>query len=325
MTEKKRDQHYVFQAYLKNWANGKSGKLWCLRAGKIFDVKPRNIAFEKDFYRIKSLNEKEIEFIKLFFHKYGDAFNKEIEKFLALYTMVDKIERNFEQLRGLLPKDCDEADEVLQGVYKDTDIAKNNLMEDVYASFEGESVIWMQHLCDQNIDFFYNEIEEREKFVNFVCMQYYRTVVMKNNILPVLEEAEEKFVSRDFPQGCLHAENLVIPMLWIISARCSDAIMKFPLTLLVNKTGVPFITSDQPVINTKADYRNLTEPTKELVFYYPISPSVAILLNDEGGEKKKELTNAEEVNKYNDLIVRASNKMIFSSDSTVLERYKSKV
>ena len=46
------------------WTNSNK-KLWCLREGKIFDVKTRTIAFEKDFYFIATLNDKEKEFIIL--------------------------------------------------------------------------------------------------------------------------------------------------------------------------------------------------------------------------------------------------------------------
>lgn len=321
MAEKKRDQHYVFQAYLKKWANVGNGKIWCLREGEIFDVKPRNIAFEKDFYRIKSLNEKEVDFIKLFFNKYSDSFKEGVEKFLDLYTMFDRYELAFKQLRGFLPEECNEADEALQEVFSDIDIAKNNTLEDVYASFEGESICWFERLIDGNVDFFYNATEEKEKFINFVCMQYYRTLTMKNNSLAVLKEAERIFVNNEFPKGCLHAESLVIPILWIISARCADAIMKFPLTLLLNKTDTPFITSDQPVINTEANYKDLLQEPSDLIFYYPISPFVAIVLNDRRVEKKIELNESKEIERYNDMIAEASNKMIFSNDADTLKRY----
>ena len=94
LENKKRDQHYVFQAYLKNWVNT-NGKLWCMRDGKVFDVKTSNIAFEKDFYRVNSLSNKDIEFIKLFFYKSSDAFKKEMDYFLKLYTTIDRDEKIF--------------------------------------------------------------------------------------------------------------------------------------------------------------------------------------------------------------------------------------
>ena len=139
MNVKKRDHHYVFQAYLKHWTNEKDNKLWCLRDKERFPVTPRNIAFEKDLYRVLPLNKKEIEFIKLFFSKYGSAFKKGVDDFLTLYTSLDTYEKGFTELRALFPKDCPEAEEVMADINDILDIARNNLTEDTFAEFEGEA------------------------------------------------------------------------------------------------------------------------------------------------------------------------------------------
>lgn len=71
---------------------------------------------------------------------------------------------------------------------------------------------------------------------------------------------------------------------------------------MINETDIPFITSDQPVINLCANYKQLGEGTKELVFYYPISPNT---INDENSQDKIML-NIEKVDEYNNAIVNAS-------------------
>ena len=317
---KKRDHHYVFQAYLKKWVNNNE-KLWCLRDGKIFNVKTNNIAFEKDFYRVQPLTPKEIEFIKLFFCKYGSSFQKAVDEFIKLYTSLDAYENVFLGLRKLLPKNCPEADEAMVEINNMIDVARNNLTEDTFSELEGEAVTWLNALCDENVSFIYSSTDEREKFINFVCMQYYRTLSMRNNTLIVLKEAETSFVNEQFPKGCIKAENLVFPMLWIISARCADALLKSPITLMVNNSSTTFITSDQPVVNLMADYKNLKSEVSDLMFYYPISPNIAILINDHSGKTRIELKTEEDVKKYNDAIKSASNKMIFSNSSKILEKY----
>lgn len=319
LENKKRKHHYVFQAYLKKWVNSNE-KLWCLREGKVFEVKTNNIAFEKDFYRVHRLSCKEIEFIKLFFSKYSLAFQKGVDDFIKLYTYLDIYEKTISGLRNLLPNDCPEADETMVENNKILDIARNNMTEDVLAEFEGEAVVWLNALCDNNISFIYN-LEEREKFINFICMQYYRTLRIRNNALLVLKEAETCFVSEQFPEGSLKSENLIFPMLWLISARCADALLKSPITIIVNKTATGFITSDQPVVNLMADYKDLKSEVSDLIFYYPISPNIAVLVNDHSGKTRIELKTDEEVEKYNDAIKSASNKMIFSNSYTILEKY----
>jgi len=318
--DKKRDQHYVFQKYLKSWTDNGDNKLWCLRDKKIFKVKPKNIAFEKDFYRIQPLNEKEIEFIKLFFSKYGIEFQKGVDEFLKLYTLLDNYESFFKLLQLRFVRNIPEIDEAVDDINKLIDIGRNNLIEDTYAQFEGDSIKWFDAIKNGNLSLFMLRSNERDEFINFICMQYYRTLRMKNTFLCVLREAEGYFINEQ--KGSIRAENLVLPMVWLISARCSGALLNAPLTIAFNKTAIPFITSDQPVINLKADYKDLSKETTELVFYYPVSPTIAILLNDKKIKNKLELTNDFEAKKYNDLIARASNKMLFSNIPAVLDEYK---
>ena len=318
--DKKRNHHYVFQRYLKNWVNT-NGKLWCLREGTVFNVKTNNIAFEKDFYRVQQLNQKEIEFIKLFFCRYDSSFRKAVDKFIELYTSLDTCESIFLGLRDSLPKNCPEADEAMLEINNMIDVARNNLTEEAFAEFEGEAVIWFNALCDENVSFIESSTDEREKFISFICMQYHRTLRMRNNTLIVLKEAETSFVNEQFPKGCIKAENLVFPMLWIISARCADALLQSPITLMVNNSSTTFITSDQPVINLMADYKNLKSEVSDLIFYYPISPNIAVLINDHRGKKRIELKTDEDVKKYNDAIKSASYKMIFSNSSKILDEY----
>lgn len=321
LENKKRDQHYVFQAYLKSWVNTNE-KLWCLRDGKMFDVKTNNIAFEKDFYRVNSLSNKELEFIKLFFSKSSDAFKKEMNYFLKLYTTIDREEKIFELIFKLCPKDVPEIYETIDDINEMIDIARNNIMEEVYCDFEGEACDWLKNLSEENVDFLYTSSkEEKEKFISFVCSQYFRTKRMKDHTMHVLKEAEKYFVNKDFPQGSIKAENLYQPMLWLLSAKCSDAILKSHINLLINKTDVPFITSDQPVINLKADYEDFSQKPDELVFYYPISPHVAVKINDNLCMKKIELTNANDIYEYNDLINKAAYKMIFSKEKSAISKY----
>jgi len=288
----------------------------------MFDVKTNNIAFEKDFYRVNSLSNKELEFIKLFFSKSSDAFKKEMNYFLKLYTTIDREEKIFELIFKLCPKDVPEISETIDDINEMIDIARNNIMEEVYCDFEGEACDWLKNLSEENVDFLYTSSkEEKEKFISFVCSQYFRTKRMKDHTMHVLKEAEKYFVNKDFPQGSIKAENLYQPMLWLLSAKCSDAILKSHINLLINKTDVPFITSDQPVINLKADYEDFSQQPDELVFYYPISPYVAVKINDNLCMKKIELTNANDIYEYNDLINKAAYKMIFSKEKSAISKY----
>lgn len=66
--------------------------------------------------------------------------------------------------------------------------------------------------------------------------------------------------------------------------------------------------------------KKLEEETKELVFYYPISPNIAITVNDENCVDKIELSEGD-VEKYNRIIIDASYELIIADNKSVLEKY----
>jgi hypothetical protein len=55
----------------------------------------------------------------------------------------------------------------------------------------------------------------------------------------------------------------------LLNLSKNDSTGRMMFSLLKNQTVVPFITSDQPVINILGDYSDVIEP-KELELYYPI-------------------------------------------------------
>lgn len=65
MSDIKNKQHYVFQAYLKNWCN-EDDKLWMFnkKDGKIFSSGTNNILNKRRFYQLRNLNEDERKFLE---------------------------------------------------------------------------------------------------------------------------------------------------------------------------------------------------------------------------------------------------------------------
>ncbi|MDB6103184.1 MAG: hypothetical protein JWO52_3183 [Gammaproteobacteria bacterium] len=63
-----RRQHYVWQAYLEAWTTpkGKANQLWCLRRKNFepFLTDTKNVAVERDFYRVRDLHEGDAEFVR---------------------------------------------------------------------------------------------------------------------------------------------------------------------------------------------------------------------------------------------------------------------
>jgi len=91
-----------------------------------------------------------------------------------------------------------------------------------------------------------------------------------------------------------------------------------PLILLENETDVPFITGDQPVINLLSP--GTGEPPKLLAFYYPVSPQLAVIL-DEASERTgyaARPVSAHHVIALNRRIQAAAHAQVFGSSRDVL-------
>ena len=162
-------------------------------------------------------------------------------------------------------------------------------------------------------------------FLFFLCTQYFRTKAIKerwiSSVGPCLNDP--RWNTLNIQRENIDLENLVHHFSWFIKNACAYSLRRenSHLTMLVNETGIPFITSDQPVINIKADYRNLSIETTELIFYYPIAPNVAITVNDENSDDKIKL-NSQQVDEYNCAIINSSYQNIFANRVDILKRYK---
>jgi len=84
---------------------------------------------------------------------------------------------------------------------------------------------------------------------------------------------------------------------------------------------VTFVTGDQPAINTKGNHTNLAVPLTELELYYPLTPTLALLMNFDA---ESELTgyktlSPEQVLEYNRQIVNVADKQIYAHSKAALD------
>lgn len=342
MSEKKRKQHYVFQAYLLAWA--KNEKIWCVRKnGKPFNTNTINVAQERDFYRVTPLNNDERRFLKLIYADRSAEVQKALEDHIDIYLQPFEAEQKLKTYKYMT--------EILFGGYdgipneikreianneKKIDIWKNNIVEDSYSEIEGESIKWLNLLKKQDVSFYYSNNEqpnngafgiERYSFLFFLCSQYFRTKAIKKRWIAKFGIClnHPQWKTLNIPKENIKLENVQPHLFWYIQTALTFSLWKknAHLTVLVNKTSLPFITSDQPVINLKADYQNMEIEPTDLIFYYPISPEIAITVNDEISETIDEL-DLSEVDRYNRVIVNSSYENIFAINPESIERYISK-
>ena len=120
----------------------------------------------------------------------------------------------------------------------------------------------------------------------------------------------------------VNLENLSIFFFWHIQTSLAYSLMSKETTiaLLNNNTAIPFITSDQPIINLKCDYDNDLAETTELTFFYPISPTKALVINGDNTERQIDVSE-EAVREYNSAIARSSSHLIIGNEKEILRQY----
>lgn len=143
--------------------------------------------------------------------------------------------------------------------------------------------------------------------------------MMKNNVVKVVKSGQR-------PMPPTFVQNIWSVLYFILATNLAFSLSSNSTSrtlLLINTSSVPFITGDQPVINTLADY-SVYEEAKELEVYYPLSQTLALLipeLNNPKGYQSALDVQESEVTFYNDLIFKASYEQIYGNDATVVQRY----
>lgn len=301
----KPNQHYVWQKYLEPWA--KNDKIVCLRNNKnIIKTNLRNIASERYFYKINNLTYNDCQLIrKIFinnrpeFMKYLlDGWVKPVETVLMLYNQNVKSKG----IRG--------------SIENDKELGLKNILEDLHMHIEGDAISALSKVQLGDVSFFTDSNDENEMDVDFILylsFQYFRTKKIKQSVKESLGEHISLFTDFD------DAFNLIAPIIstvfgYSIYNRIKNK--EFYCYAIKNTTETAFITGDQPVINTKA---NFSGETSELELYYPLSPSIALLVT-----KEKNLNiecSIEKIKEYNDMIERQSLALIFANDESDLQKY----
>lgn len=335
--EIKHKHHYVFQAYLDHWA--KNDQIWCCRKNKVFLTNTLNIAQERDFYRIKDLNVDEEKIISIFLYNQPKETRETVMNHIKLMRKPIKWKTAIDLFRETLEKKYYqdknmpfELSNTLEDFQKFADSTVNDLVEDIYSQDEGKAMVFFNQIMNEDLSFFYNLSSEQEdsfcdskqRFIHFLCSQHFRTKSARDRWVKGMENNYniELFKRYGIDVTKIRPDHLAYYVFWYIESHVTDMLYQqnAHLTLLVNNTIEPFITSDQPIINMKANYKSVADAPDELIFYYPISPHYAVLLNDKNTENMMLVSN-EDVDRYNTMIMNSAYEIIFANDRKLFEKY----
>lgn len=284
-----RRQHYIWRNYLRPWADNE--QIWCLREDKKFKTNIMNIGQQRDFYAVKDeITNDEIEYIAAITrHRHDGVLNEHNSWFVDLYKNVSALH------------DIKEAnDEIANFLIQ----FEENLM----SAIEGGGVEYLNLLLSENTTFF-NEEQHRAKFCYFLMIQFVRTKRMSEKIRSVLSAP-------------LAARSINIDSVWAVEKYITAGHMalslfddkEYDIYLLKNTTGTPFITSDQPVFNTQAVGIGDSIPTT-IEFYYPISPSIAVIISKKNHRNEIDLDG---VRRFNSFVKKMSYEQIYANKEELL-------
>lgn len=350
MSNIKNKQHYVFQAYLKNWCND-NDKLWVYskKERKIFSSGTNNILHKRRFYQLRNLNEDERKFLEFLMEclKVNKTTKAELWRHVELYLAPYKFKHIVDMTKRLNPVPVNHPlNQELQlgfaNLYQILEEGIVNVGEDVYSDFEASGMEYIRRIIEGDLQFYYPSIdncsdvalqnsriyEKRDEFIVFLFIQYFRTVRMRkvcqkniHDMIDVIKNNEIKYEKKivNFLLDNIDEKNLVPHLSMLFLSLCTDAFINnnAHLTVLKNFTTENFLTSDQPIINLKS--KDNGSMPDEFVLYYPLSPKIAIKVND-NNDVVNEITiiDKEVVRKYNDKLINEAYDYIVSSNEEQL-------
>lgn len=262
-----------------------------------------NVAQIKGFYNLKDLSAEDIAFIRSIAIERSPPHLRSLNaRWIELFDMVFRI-RALCEAAGLRSPEAEELFET----------AVSNLEEDLHGQIESQAIVYMDQILREDISFLGTE-DGFLHFVHFACVQYFRTARIKYNVIAAADLRHRALTENTWNVlAHLFATNVS----WTMFANRH----RTRSILLKNTTSEELITGDQPVINTHAVGLNTESDIGDLEFYYPFSPSLALLITTSTTQPagSTHLLSADEVRRYNDGIVDQSESQIYATSQEQLE------
>ena len=283
----KHRQHYVFQAYLKSWV--RNNQIWCARnKEKIFAANTVNVAQERDFYRIKDINNDEMRFLSLIWKKQPQETEEILQKQLSITQKPLQWKSTGESLKQAMKNSIYAGKDMPQTILDQFDYAEkftesvvNDMIEDIYSEKEARFMEYIELLKSKDITFYTspyvpkNQLFDNTKreFLYLLILQHFRTKAMRQRWIKSGEDILKSGICEvlGINSKNLRLEHLSHHVFWLAESLVADVLhdKNAHITLLCNDTSFPFITTDQPVINLCANYQDPTDEVTEMVYYYP--------------------------------------------------------
>lgn len=306
----KREHHYVWANYLRNWScDGKN--VWYRTAkGKLICDSTRMVAKEKDFYKVTDLSSQDVLVIK------GMLKNSDLNEMHLRFLDEVMFYQALESLKTQLS--CD------QDLHEKLTAYKHNLIENIHTNYESGVKDILPSLANRDWDVLEKE-ESLLALYSYLGQQFARTKSFK--VLTSLSISNHGNDEVDIVKNSMESG------WWFMSHALGINIgfslykdrFRHNICLLINNTKQAFITSDQPGINVHENVfdDDFTPPKdEEFDLFYPLSPTVALMVARSDNYVGKEIElKLEHVEKLNIKTAKMSYKHIFGDSRDALKPY----
>jgi hypothetical protein len=166
--------------------------------------------------------------------------------------------------------------------------------------------------------------------LHYMIIQYFRTNKRINIIKETLKSLNNPVFKLDGITPTAH--NIMFLLIHYHSLNISDKLINggYKIILLKNCTKVPFVTSDNPAVNSYANLiKDFGVQNIDLEIFFPLSPKLALLLTkiciDKNYNKEKSeliIDSNEKVNYWNKLIFDESDRFIYSASLDNIKKFQ---
>ena len=306
----KKRHHYVWAHYIRNWVVEKH-IFYVSPKGRISQANANALAAEKEFYKLSHLDDDDIKYVWSWIEKSEPGLKKLHIDFFQDFIVRAGLVKMASRLSA--------SDEVKLA----SDAIEFNSLEDVHSNFESGAREVMDHLSAGRGEVLYND-QSMLDLCTYLGHQLTRTKFFREKTLGAIkanmsgsaEHAQYLYLTEknwwyvNFLQG-LNAG-------WsFYSTRKNKKII-----FLVNKTGVGFVTSDNPVINIHPSVELLLpgQAPVSMDLFFPISPTYAIMMNESNHYMHMEKNiSVDDVVLLNGKVARSAYESIYGSQSDVLK------
>lgn len=262
----KKRHHYVWAKYLTRWGGGTKNVFYTTKTGKIAHDSVLAIVADDYFYKSTKLTRRDVQIIKSFSQKSPDQLHHQHMSYLDDFLKVQQLERIYHE-------SCIKHQETEQRLH----VLKCNLLENLHASHEKKALPVLAALADEQLCILQDE-QHMIEFMMFFGHQISRTKPFRDSV--VQAHPRRTTLEIEVADSLAHA--------WWFMSYMFGMNIGFSLyvsrnedihALLVNNTSVPFITSDNPVVNVHPCISETGFAAPEHAdFYYPISPRIGYII-----------------------------------------------